>query len=179
VKLNRIVGISGIVVAVLIGLFLVVGAVLPKRYDVSRTRTIDAPPDAVWAHLVDLHAHEAWSPWKARDPSMVFTYGESAAGEGAVYTWTSDNSGAGTYTIVEAEAPRRMTTRIQFEGMGASDGYWRLEPAGEGTAVTWGFAGENGGIMGGYFTLMMDSAVGADFEDGLARLDAAVTADAK
>jgi len=175
-KLNRIVGIAGIVVAVIIGLFIVVGAVLPKSYDVARTRTIQAPPDQVWAHLVDLRKHQAWSPWSARDSTMVYTFGETAQGEGAVYTWNSQDSGSGTYTITKVEPTRRMETRIQFDGMGASDGYWVLEPQGDATQVTWGFAGQNPGIMGGYFTLVMDPMVGADFEDGLERLDKVVTA---
>ncbi len=36
--------------------------------------------------------------------------------------------------------------------------------------MTWGLSGRANGALGGYFAAMMDGMLGADYEDGLARL---------
>ena len=44
--------------------------------------------------------------------------------------------------------------------------------------VTWGLTGTTPVLLGGYFARMMDDWVGADYEDGLARLKEVVEAQA-
>jgi uncharacterized protein YndB with AHSA1/START domain/uncharacterized membrane protein len=164
---GRVVGIVGIVLVALIGAFTIAGVFLPNDYRVERTLAVQASPETVYEQIIDLENHEAWNPWRTRDPTMRWSFGDSRRGPGAVYTWTSENSGSGTYTITEAVPHERVASRIRFEGMGSSDGYFLLEPRDGGTQVTWGFSGTNPGILGAWFSLAMDPLVGADFEVGL------------
>ena len=46
----------------------------------------------------------------------------------------------------------------------------RVHGTDDGVRVTWGLSGTASGPLGGYFAKMMDGWVGADYEDGLARL---------
>jgi len=85
-------------------------------------------------------------------------------------TWTSEKSGDGTQTITLSERPTRIETVLDFGEMGEPSAYWSFEPLGEGVRVTWGLNGTASGPLGGYFAKMMDHWVGADYEDGLARL---------
>lgn len=168
----RIVGFAGIGLTVVVGGVLIVGSVLPKDYAVERSIVIDAPQDVVFEQVVDLRLQEGWSPWKAHDPTMKWSFGDSARGEGALYAWKSENSGSGQYTITEVEGTGRLVAKVVFDDVGESIGTWTFVPEGEGTRVTWGFTGRTGGVIGGYYALMMDSMVGAAFDEGLAGLKA-------
>lgn len=169
-KPNRTLSYVGLAIVVVLGLLMIVGAVLPKDYHVQRSVLVDAEPEVVYRQVVDLKLQEAWTPWKANDETMVMSFGDPWVGEGAVYTWTSEGSGNGTYTITKVEPHARIETHIVFEDQGEADGWWTFEPDGDAVRVTWGFDGSIGGILGGYYSLIMDGAVGPTFEDGLARL---------
>lgn len=160
----------GIVLGVLIVLVLGVGLLLPTEYAVERKMTMKTKRDCPYQQVANLKNSEVWSPWKNRDPSMVWTFGEVTEGEGASYTWTSENSGDGSYRITKVDPGKRVETYIDFGTMGTSEGYWTFERDGEFTIVTWGFEGEAQGIVDRYFTLFMDSMVGPDFEEGLSRI---------
>ena len=97
-------------------------------------------------------------------------YSGPESGVGATVTWTSEESGDGKQTITLSERPTRIETALDFGDMGQPNAYWEFEPGGEGVLVTWGLVGNTSGLLGGYFARMMDGWVGADYEDGLARL---------
>ena len=120
--------------------------------------------------LNSLEKWKAWSPWIARDPSIQNTYSGPTSGVGATVSWTSESSGEGTQTITLSERPTRIETALDFGEMGQPNADWTFEPTGEGTKVTWGLTGEAKGPLGGYFAAMIDGMLGADYEDGLARL---------
>jgi hypothetical protein len=84
--------------------------------------------------------------------------------------WTSENSGDGRQTITLGERPTRIEMALDFGDMGQPTADWTFQPSGNGTLVTWGLSGTTSGLLGGYFAKMMDGWVGADYEDGLARL---------
>lgn len=158
------------IAAVLILIF-VVGLFLPSEAHVERSTTIDAPPDVVYSQISDFTTWPAWSAWFDNDPTMEATFSEKSSGIGASYSWSSENSGAGEMTIMEADPPNSMKTLIDFGEMGISNGSWKLVPAGENsTKVTWGFDSELSGILDRYMGLAMDSFLGPDFEQGLAKL---------
>ena len=162
--------ILGVVIGGVILLFVVVGLVLPKEYDVSRTQVIDAPAAVVFAQVNDLQKNEGWNPWKAKDQTMKVSYGAQTVGTGASYSWKGEKSGTGTLTIAKSDAPRHIENTVEFDGMSTATGYWDFVEKDGKTNVTWGFRGSNPGVMGGYFTLAMDKMVGADFESGLEKL---------
>ena len=162
-----------VAVLVVLGLVVVVvaiGALLPKDFRVERSIEIDASPEVVFDQVDSLPKWSAWSPWIARDPSIKNEFTGPEAGVGSTVTWTSEESGDGTQTITLSERPTRIEMKLDFGEMGQPTADWTFVPSGEGVRVTWGLSGTAAGPLGGYFAKMMDGWVGADYEDGLARL---------
>lgn len=156
-----------VVLVTLLLVFVVGGLVMPKGYHVARSERIQAPVQIVFDQVNDLRNWEAWSPWNAADPTMKITYSEQPVGEGGSYSWKGDAAGEGNLTIVRSVVPSRIETTIDFGDMGSAGGFWDFSHADGVTIITWGFSGENSGILGAWFTLMMDGMVGPQFEEGL------------
>jgi hypothetical protein len=166
----RIVKLAVLILLALVVVVVGIGAILPKDFAVERSIEINASPEAVFDEVNSLRKWDAWSPWIARDPSIQNTYSGPESGVGATVIWTSEESGDGKQTITLSERPTRIETTLDFGDMGQPNATWTFEPSGEGVHVTWGLAGTTTGVLGGYFARMMDDWVGADYEDGLARL---------
>lgn len=167
-----------LVLVIVLGL-LAVTFLLPQHVYVERQITIDAPRDAVFAHIGDLHKWEGWSPWYAKDPQMTLSYSEKPPeGVGSSYSWESEAQGSGTLTIVKLAPPISFEGDLDFGDMGTAKAYFFLEKRGEDkTTVIWNMRADMGkGPIGKLFGLTMDSAVGPDFEDGLQRLKGVVEA---
>lgn len=164
----------GLGAAALIGTIIIGGVALPSRFQVSRTATIDAPVELVFDQIVDVKRSEAWSPWKAQDPTMKMTYDTITAGEGAKYTWTSEAMGAGSYAITRVEPNRKVVVHLEFsdEGGPGADASFLLESKDAQTEVTWTMTGEEQTpLLGPYIALMMGRMVGPSFEQGLSMLN--------
>ena len=159
-----------LVVLALVVVVVGIGAFLPKDFRVERSIEINASPELVFDEVNSLKKWDAWSPWIARDPSIQNSFAGPEAGVGAKVRWTSEKSGEGTQTITLSERPTRIEMALDFGDMGQPSADWTFEPSGDGVRVTWGLSGTASGALGGYFAKMMDGWVGADYEDGLARL---------
>ncbi len=165
--------IKGILIALLVLIVVlgVVGIFLPSEYRVERSVVIDAPMETVFSNVNTVSKHELWSPWKDEDPSMKFTFNDIPAGEGASYSWTSDNMGEGSLTIIESIQNKGIKTDLDFGEMGAANGYYTFSKVDGGVKVVQGFTGDAGyNIPERYVNMFMDSMVGPMFEKGLAKL---------
>lgn len=167
----RFLRIAVAVVAVLFGLFIIVGLLLPERMEVSRSVGIDAQPATVFPLVNDLRAFNRWSPWSGGDTGYTFSGPESGVGQRM--TWRSDDPqvGSGSQEIVASRPGEEVTMRLDFGPQGAAQAAFFLEPADGGTRVTWTFAFDVGNdLIGRYLGLIMKGMVGAKYEEGLARL---------
>lgn len=157
----------------------------PAAYSVARSTTIAAPPAAVFPHVNDLKKFDAWSPWAKKDPSARVAYSAVTAGEGASFAWSGNKEvGEGKMTIVESRPNERVAMRLEFVKpfTGTSGAALALQPAGEGTSVTWTLSGENAFFERAAMMMLgvkMEEMIGADYEKGLANLKAVVEASAK
>ena len=57
-----------IIAAIAVIIFIIVAAMQPSDFRVTRTGTISAPASAVFAQVNDLQKWDAWSPWAKLDP---------------------------------------------------------------------------------------------------------------
>ncbi|WP_437758920.1 SRPBCC family protein [Sorangium sp. So ce1389] len=152
-------------------LFVIAVMTRPPTFRVERSATVAAPAEVVYAHVVDFHAWQGWSPWERLDPSMQKTYGGPASGTGASYAWSgNDDVGEGKMTITDAKQPSNVTIRLEFikpiEATNTTT--FAFAPAPGGTKVTWAMEGENSFIGKAFGMFMdMDKMIGADFERGL------------
>jgi uncharacterized protein YndB with AHSA1/START domain len=149
-------------------------ATRPAAYRVSRSTTIAAPPQIVYAQVADFHRWDAWSPWAKLDPSMKTTFAGPVAAAGSSYAWTgNDKVGEGRMTIVEAKPGERVGIRLEFikPFAATSSTEFAFVPTGGATQTTWTMQGRNN-FAGKLFSVFtdMDKMIGKDFEKGLAQL---------
>lgn len=152
----------------------------PSTFTVERTAQIAAPPDRVFALLNDFHHWGQWSPWEKLDPNLKRTFTGPASGPGASYAWVgNDQVGEGRMKILESVPGESVVIDLEFVKPFAARNQttFTLAPAGAGTSVRWSMTGHNG-FVGKAISLFadVDGFVGADFEKGLANLNAAARA---
>jgi uncharacterized protein YndB with AHSA1/START domain len=160
------------IVALLVVVVLVSFA-LPRHPAVTRTVEIKAPPSAVFPLVSDLRRFNEWSPWFERDPAAKYTFTGPVDGVGQTMNWVSDKPdvGSGKQTVTRIEPDREVGMALDFGDQGVAEATVMLEPAGDGTRVTWGFSADTGfNPVMRYMGLMFDGWVGPDYEKGLARL---------
>lgn len=148
------------------------GYLLSPKFTVTRSVTINAPADKVYALVADPRQWKQWSVWNKRDPAMAITYSGAASGTGAVWAWQSKTEGDGTMTFTAAEPGQRLAYDLYFPDFGTtSSGELRLAAQGASTQVTWVMNGDMGrNPLLRWLALNADSMVGPDFDEGLAGL---------
>jgi uncharacterized protein YndB with AHSA1/START domain len=165
------------VIAVSIAGILALAATKPDVFIVQRTASIKAPPEKIFPYINDFKQWPLWSPYEKIDPNMKRTYGPQTAGKGATYGWDGNkNIGSGSMEILEALAPRKVEIKLDFtrpfEAHNIAE--FTLQPAGEGTTVTWTMRGPLPFFAKIIHVFMnMDKMVGGQFDEGLANLRAA------
>ena len=160
--------------AVVIVGFLVVVALQPSDFKVTRSATLAATPAALFEHVNDHHKFVVWNPFLKLDPNVKNTFSGPDSGVGAVCSWDGNSDiGAGSCTIVESKPNElvrcRMDWKRPMEGTATAD--FTFKPEGAKTVVTWNMYGQQG-FLGKAMSLFMscDKMCGPQFEKGLASL---------
>jgi hypothetical protein len=169
--------------AAVIGAFVVVVLMQPADFRVSRTATIAAAPEVVFAQVNDFHNWQKWSPWAKLDPAAKNSFEGPESGNGAIFRWEGNSEvGKGSTTITESVPNERVRMKLEFiePFAGTSDVEFTLKPAGEETELTWNMASKND-FLGKVMGLFMDceKMCGDQFEQGLANLNELVANSAK
>lgn len=162
--------------AVVVAVFLIIVAMRPDDFRVTRSATIAAPPAAVFEQVNDFHKWEAWSPWAKLDPACKNSYSGAAAGKDAGFAWDGNNKvGAGRMTITDSQSPGLIRINLEFlrPFKSTNTAEFTFMPQGSQTLVTWTMTGKNN-FMSKAFGLFVncDKMVGADFEKGLSSMKA-------
>ena len=164
----------GIAALVIVAGVLVYAWTRPDSFRIERTILVDAPPEASYALVQDLHRWTEWSPWEGVDPGMKRTYAGPASGVGASYGWEGNSKvGSGRMEITEAAPGAKLVLKLDFftpmEAHNTAEFTFVRE--GGGTRVTWAMFGPSpflSKLIGLVFN--MDRMVGGMFEKGLASL---------
>ncbi len=161
-------------VAAVLAILLVVVAMQPAEFQITRSATMTASPADVFAQVNDFHLWEAWSPWEKIDPAMKRTFEGPVSGEGSMYSWVGNHEvGEGKMTLVKSQPPELIRIQLDFyKPMKATNmAEFTFKPEGGGTAVTWTMTGTNNFISKFFCLFMdMDKMVGSQFEKGLDNL---------
>jgi Polyketide cyclase / dehydrase and lipid transport len=169
--------------AIVIVVFLIVVALQPGAYSVTRSLTIAAAPDVVFPHVNELKKWGPWNPWEKLDPNMKLTYEGPEAGVGASYSWVGNSEvGEGKMTITGSKPNDSIQLKLEFfkPMAGVSDTEFTFKPQGDQTEVTWSMSGKNNFIGKAMCLFMnMDKMIGGQFETGLGDLKAIAEAPAK
>ena len=159
-------------------LFLIVAAMKPSDFRITRTGTINAPASAVFAQVNDLHKWDAWSPWAKLDPDAKNSFEGSASGVGAIMRWVGNNKvGQGSMTILESRPDEFISFKLEFlkPFKATNTSEFTFTNENDQTTVTWSMYGTNN-FMGKAIGLIMncEKMVGGQFEKGLATLKSVV-----
>lgn len=165
-----------IVIAVIT--LLVIAAMQPTDFRITRTGTISAPASAIFPQVNNLQNWDAWSPWAKLDPNAKNSFEGPKEGVGAKMSWAGNNKvGVGSMTITESRPSDFIQFKLEFlKPMQATNtAEFTFTPEGDQTSVTWSMSGTNN-FMGKLMGLIMncDKMVGGQFEQGLAALKTVV-----
>jgi hypothetical protein len=165
-----------IALAVIIGVFLVIVALQPPVYRVTRTTTVVAPATDVFAQVNDFHNWEVWSPWAKLDPDAKNSFAGAPAGAGAIFAWSGNKKiGEGRMTLTDSRPPELIRINLQFVRPfpSTSTAEFTFQPEGDQTLVTWSMTGRKNFISKAFCMFInMDQMIGGDFERGLAQMKA-------
>jgi hypothetical protein len=168
--------------AVVLVVLIVVIAMQPSDFRISRSAAIPAPPGTVFAQVNELRNWEGWSPWAKLDPSMKQTYEGPASGQGAVSRWVGNSQvGEGQMTIVQSKPEEFVRIKLDFiKPMAATNEVqFDFKPQGSETLVTWTMSGKSNFVQKAFGLFMdMEKMLGGQFEQGLAQMKTAVSAKA-
>jgi hypothetical protein len=159
------------------GIYLVLCFTGPKKFETSKSISINADAASVYAMVSDFNQWPQWSPWSKRDPKMTNTIAGSAGTVGHKMDWVSESEGSGSMTIDEVVVDQKVTTSLKMVDWDAiSHASFIIEPAGDSTKLTWTMDG--GDIAFGFRGLMVVmGAVGQiekDYTDGLASIKSVI-----
>ena len=163
-----------IIVAIIIVVFVVIVALQPADFRITRSITVSASPETVFAQVNDFRKWEAWSPWAKLDPACKNSFSGAASGTGAAFAWEGNKKvGAGRMTITESRADNLIRIKLEFlkPFKATNTAEFIFKAIGGQTEVTWSMSGKNN-FMGKAFGLLMncDKMIGGDFEKGLAAM---------
>lgn len=170
-------------VAAFIIAFLVVVAMQPTTFRVTRSATITASPDAIFPLVNNFHKWDAWSPWAKLDPAMKTVFEGPTEGPGAIYKWEGNSTvGQGKMTITASHPSDVVTINLEFikpfEANNTTE--FTFKPTAAQTEVTWSMSGENNFLSKAMCLFVsMDKMVGGDFEKGLSQLKSAAESASK
>ncbi len=175
------------VLIALIGLYIVLCIVGPKKVQVERSITVNASSELVKTQLADFKFfQEKWSPWAEKDSAMKTTFEGETGMPGSKYSWKGNKEvGAGSMELIAINGDTILQKIIFTEPRpGGGDVCLIAKPTNNATNVTWGMKFEVGFFMRGMMLFMnMDKMIGDKYEKGLAKfkevMEAAPTSDTK
>lgn len=119
-------------------------ATLDGKYEISRSRLIEAKPTVVFNDLNDYKNWKDWGPWHEKDSTIEISYAEKTKGRGASYTWTSEIEGNGEMRTLDVKSPETIHQELVFHtpfGNMKSEIFWILKELESGTELTWQISG--------------------------------------
>ena len=160
-----------LLIAVVVGIISLIGALLPRDYDFESQVTIVAPPNVIYEKIVSLEAWQEWS--KQFNPvdieGLEIKYTGKYSGVGAVQTWT-DPRGKGKLWITGTETNQAIDYLATFGDFPEMESRIELSPRGASTQVIWSSkgslpAGPFYGFFGAFFPTQMKHEYNRSLEE--------------
>ncbi|GAA4306655.1 SRPBCC family protein [Aestuariibaculum suncheonense] len=157
-------------------------AIQPNTFEVSRTRSIQAPVSVIYDNVIDFKNWKDWSSWVEADPKMKLIYPEQTSGVNSSYSWENEN-GRGSMTTLETVPNATIYQQMQIADFPSSNINWTFTPNEDGsTDVTWSISGND--LPFGFkaytaFTGSMEEQIGPHYERSLEKLDSIVVSNMK
>ncbi|MFV8226743.1 SRPBCC family protein [Christiangramia aquimixticola] len=114
-------------------------------YQIEQKQMMAAPQEVVYDYVNDFTNWKDWEPWSQGADDVIVNYLEKTSGEGAGYSWKSEELGEGEIITLEANPHSDLKQKITFItpfGSSSSSIYWEFEKVKDSTLVTWGMQGK-------------------------------------
>ncbi|WP_432413007.1 SRPBCC family protein [Rasiella sp. SM2506] len=152
-------------------------------FNVVKTKTINAPAEVIYNNVKDFKNWQTWGPWMTEDENIELSYAEKTEGEGASYSWKSEEMGDGSMKITRVIPNKEIEQKIIFNtpaGGSENDVYWKFEEDEtlNTTKVTWGMKGEHSfmeKVFMSFGSEDFEKSLGTMFDQGLTNLNTEVT----
>jgi effector-binding domain-containing protein len=115
-------------------------------YQVEETRIVEAPQEMIFNEVNEFRNWEDWSPWLQSGDNPIMNYSEESSGEGATFSWKSDEIGNGEIITIETRPFSSISQELVYTipfGESNSAVYWNFEETENGTEITWGMQGKH------------------------------------
>lgn len=158
--------------AALLVLLFLVGFFLPSKVEFTRSTVINAPADYAFEEINNVQRWDHWSYWHSLDTTMVLSFSERTSGEGAWYTWTSQEMGKGKFIITESKPYTSIKGDLDFLEQGTAKNWYEFTEEDDSTKLTMGFAADMGNnpLMRWVTVTVFPSEMGKAFDHNLRRI---------
>ncbi|AVR45694.1 AraC family transcriptional regulator [Christiangramia fulva] len=115
------------------------------KYQIEQQQLIYGPREVVFNKVNKLTSWKQWEAWSQQSEDMILNYGEKIQGEGASFSWSSDELEDGSITTTNVKPFTSIDQELVLEntlGQTRSDVYWEFDTQGDSTRVTWGIKGD-------------------------------------
>jgi DNA gyrase inhibitor GyrI/uncharacterized protein YndB with AHSA1/START domain len=169
----------GLVLAVVVGVAARAGVghfLLKNTLEVSSSVVIERPRATVYTLVSHLRLVQEWSPYRALDPEAEYLFSGEDGEVGQSMRWrsTKRSVGDGAMTVLEMTPNERVAGTLDLSGRARLASAFLVEPAGEGTRMTWQVSGacDPGwvNIPCRYMNLVIAGAIKEDLDAGLSEL---------
>ncbi len=151
---------------------LLIGLLLPRRYDVQTEVVIEAPPESVFPMINRLPNWRLWSSWSSEKNSGVeIQYGAVLEGEKATLSWR-EQRGNGRLWIHRSVLNESIEYTSIFANFPEMETSFRLVPEAEGkTRVIWRSFGKlPNGPFYGWAAMVFSTGLSAQYNRDLTNL---------
>jgi hypothetical protein len=167
--------ITGIVLAALVVIVVILGFIAPKEFKVERSVIIPTDnKEVIFKNLTHWNEFLKWNPWSAMDPNQKLTFSGEEGTVGSSYTWEGNKDvGKGSMTIAALKENEMVDMDLYFikPFEAKNKTYFNMTQEGSGYKVNWSMSGKSDFPMNIFGLFMnMDKMIGADFEKGLESL---------
>jgi putative component of toxin-antitoxin plasmid stabilization module len=106
-----------IVVAIIIGLVLLLGVIMKKKFSISSSIIIDRSQHDVFEYIRHIKNQKHYSKWVMADPNVKVTYTGTDGTVGFTSSWISEvkNVGEGAQEIIRIDEGKGYEVEIRFE----------------------------------------------------------------
>lgn len=167
--------ITGIILAALLVIVVILGLIAPKEFKVERAIVIPTNnKEVIFKNLTHWNEFLKWNPWSAMDPNQKLTFTGQDGTVGSGYSWEGNKDvGQGSMTIAAIKEYEMVDMDLHFikPFEAKNKTYFNMTPEGSGYKVNWSMSGKSDFPMNIFGLFMdMDKMVGGDFERGLESL---------
>jgi hypothetical protein len=161
-----------LLIAAIVGIFWVIGALLPRSYSFTSEIEIAGSPDQIFTEINSLKNWQNWSrQWNPEKiEGLEIAYNGIPEGTGAAQTWT-DIRGKGKLWITESEKDKRVVYEMVFANFPKMTSQMELVQLNKVTHLKWSSQGVlPGGPFYGFFGGIFSKQMKNEYELSMEKL---------